>query len=340
MLVAKMIFNNSVLEKNKYSIEIDLLSDLQNISKHRLYDMGFEVADKTEEDWIRLFFNVQKRLVTNTPRTLLKSKEFVCPPQYSEALKEIEEKIIYGQSLSMYMSKTILDLGYKDLLLFDWNIHHFHLSKRKSCDGFVKRSDFELFVFFTEDIAYLIQIYPHSKSNLYSTQEMIKILHNNWPDLIATNKIQGVLSQKVTDADYGALRKAGITTFVEVGDETIYGVIGGGYATDKSSVEVTRNSDYWKQLMSNYQKLIVSETNNIIDGISRLLDKTANRHLHIQLIFLNDNELTFYEKTNGVCLQLYKEKAYYCLCYPRDLFFDADYYNSRVMRSVNKIRTS
>lgn len=147
-----MIFNNSVLEINKYSIEIDLLSDLQNISKHRLYDVGFEVADKTEEDWIRLFFNVQKRLVTNTPRTILKSKEFVCPPQYSEALKEIEEKITYGQSLSMYMSKTILDLGYKDLLLFDWNIHHFHLSKRKNRDRFVKRSDFELFVFFTEDM--------------------------------------------------------------------------------------------------------------------------------------------------------------------------------------------
>ena len=55
-----MIFNNSVLEKNKYSIEIDLLGDLQNISKQRLYNMGFEVSDKTEEDWIRLFFNVQK----------------------------------------------------------------------------------------------------------------------------------------------------------------------------------------------------------------------------------------------------------------------------------------
>ena len=89
MLVSKMIFNNSVLEKNKYSIEIDLLSDLQNISKQRLYDMGFEVSDKAEEDWIRLFFNVQKRLVSNTPRTIIKSKEFVCPPLYCEALKEI-----------------------------------------------------------------------------------------------------------------------------------------------------------------------------------------------------------------------------------------------------------
>lgn len=335
-----MIFSNSVFEKNKYSIEIDLLRDLQNISKQRLCDMGFEVADKTEEDWIRLFFNAQKRLISNTPRKILKSKEFVCPPQYREALKEIEGKIIYGQSLSMYMSKTILDLKYKDLLLFDWNIHHLHLSKRKGCDGFVKRSDFELFVFFTKDTAYLIQIYPHSKSNLYSTQEMVKILHNNWPDLIATNKIQGVLSKKITDADYGSLRKAGVNTFVEVGDETIYGVIGGGYATDKSSVDVTRNSDYWKQLMSDYQKLIVSETNNIIDGISRLLDKTANRCLDIRLIYLNDDELTFYEKSNDVCLQLYREESYYRLCSPRDLFFNADYYNPRGMHLANKIHIS
>ena len=43
-----MIFSNSVFEKNKYSIEIDLLRDLQNISKQRLCDMGFAVTDKTE----------------------------------------------------------------------------------------------------------------------------------------------------------------------------------------------------------------------------------------------------------------------------------------------------
>lgn len=169
---------------------------------------------------------------------------------------------------------------------------------------------------------------------------MIKILHNNWPDLIAANKIQGVLSQKITDSDYGSLRKAGVNTFVEVGDETIYGVIGGGYATDKSSIGVTRNSDYWKQLMSDYQKLIVSETNNISDGISRLLDKTANRCLDIRLIYLNDEELTFYEKLNDVCLQLYRAESYYRLCSPKDLFFNADYYNPRVMRLTNKIHIS
>lgn len=335
-----MIFSNSVLEKNKYSIEIDLLRDLQNISKQRLCNMGFEITDKAEEDWIRLFFNAQKRLVSNTPRKILKSKEFVCPLQYGEALKEIEGKIIYGQSLSIYMSKTILDLKYKDLLFFDWNIHHFHLSKRKGCDGFVKRSDFELFVYFTDDIAHLIQIYPHSKSNLYSTQEMIKILHNNWPELIATSKIQGVLSQEITDADYGSLRKAGVNTFVEVCDGTVYGAIGGGYATNKSSVDVTRNSDYWKRLMSNYQKLIVSETNNITDGISRLLGKNANRCLDIRLICLNDDELTFYEKSNNVCLHFYRKELYYRLCSPEGLFFNADYYNPRVMRMANKIHIS
>lgn len=92
--------------------------------------------------------------------------------------------------------------------------------------------------------------------------------------------------------------------------------------------------------MSDYQKLIVSETNNIIDGISRLLDKTANRCLDIQLIYLNDDELTFYEKSNDVCLQLYREESYYRLCSPRDLFFNADYYNPRGMHLANKIHIS
>lgn len=315
-----MIFNSSVLETNKYSIEIDLLRDLQNISKKRLDAMRFKFDNKTQKDWIRLFFNAKKRLVTNTPRRILKSKEFLCPPEYYGALKEIENKILSGDSIIMYMSDKILDMEYKDLILYDWNIHHLHLSKRRRPDGFVKRSDFELFVFFTNNIAYFIQIYPHSKQDLYSTQDMIKIIHENWPELISKHKINGLSSQKITDNEYEFFRKSGVNTFVGVDDGTIYGPIGGGYAMDGSSAEVVLESDCWKQTMHDCQELIVSKANSIIDGISRLSNKTVNRCLNIQLFFLSDDEFTFFEKSNGVCLQLYKGESYFSLCYPKDLF--------------------
>ncbi len=320
-----MIYKSSILELKSYSINIDLLRDLQNISRRRLHEMGYSVDNTTDEDALRLFFNAQKRLVSGKPRKILKSKEFLCPTGYEEALQEIEGKIKLGQSITSYMSKTILDPKYKDLLLFDWNIHHLHLSKRVGTDGFVKRSDYELFIFFTKDTAYFVQIYPHAKNNLYSTQEMIKIIHDNWPDIISRFKINGVLTQKVTDADYALLRKAGVSSFVEVDGEIIYGIMGGGYATDRSSIEVTRNADYWNQLMRNCQKIIVSEVNGIIGGIGRLLGRDANIHLEFELICLNDNEFTLYEKANNVCLQLYRDKTYYRLCLPADLFRDAEY---------------
>ncbi|MGM9643856.1 MAG: hypothetical protein ACI3X1_02090 [Eubacteriales bacterium] len=334
----KMIFSNSVLEKNNYSIEIDLVRDLQNISKQHLRAMGYEFNDNADEDWVRLFFNAQKRLISNMPRTVIKSNEFQCPCEYMDALKDIEDAITGGQNISKFMSKSIADLKYKDLLLFDWGIHHLHVSKRQGNDGFVKRSDYQLFALFSKDTAYFIQIYPHSKANLYTTQDMIRIIHENWPELIANKKIKGVLTQQITDADYELLRKAGISTAVEVGDENMYVSIGGGYASNGSSLEVTRNTDYWKELMTEYQKAVVAEVNQIVKAICELTNKEAQRYMTFQMIYLNDDVATLYEKANGVCLQLFRNETYHRVCFPQDVFIDNDYDYLEVIKLFNYSR--
>lgn len=157
-------------------------------------------------------------MIPAVPRRIFKSKEFECPEDYVKALSEIENRITSGQSLTKFMSDKILELGNKDLMLYDWNIHHLHLSRRERDDGFVRRSHYELFVFFTNEVAYFIQVYPHNYSYLYSTKDMVEIVHNNWPELISKYKINGVLSCKITNEQRELLRKAGITTPVETGN--------------------------------------------------------------------------------------------------------------------------
>ncbi len=327
-----MLYKNSILEKDNFSVEIDLIKDLQDISKQRLKSMGYQIDEKANEDWIRLYFNAQKRLISLTPRTVVKSKEFQCPDKFLPALQEIEDCFTKGKNLVPYMTTHIIYSKVKDLLLYDWGIYHFHLGLKKPGEQFAERSDQELFVYIKENVAYFIQTYPHKKKYLYTTQEMVKILHNNWPELLERNKLQGVLATKVTDELYDKFRRCGGTTMVDVGDNTVYGMLGGGYASDGSSVEATRNSDHWKQKMDAYQKVIVDDVKNIIDGIYKLTKKTVKTNLVIKLICLTDDEFSFYEETNNICFQLYKDDTLCRICFPQDLFREQENYKWIKMR--------
>ena len=327
-----MIYSSSLLENTVYSIDIDLVKDLTEISKKRLKSMGYMFNDNADEDWIRLYFNAQKRLISNTPRAVIKSAEFQCPDKFIPALNEIENKFKKGESLTPYMTTHIKYSKEKDLLLYDWGIYHFHLGLKDPQKQFAERSDQVLFVYIKNNTAYFIQTYPHKKKHLYATQEMVKILHNNWPELIAKHKINGVLSHEIDDENYGKIRKAHISTFVEVGGNAMYAILGGGYASDGSSLEVTHNADYWKNLMRNYQKAIVSEARGILNAIEQFTDKPLNKNLIMKMICLNDDEISLFEENNRVCLQFYKEKTFYRICFPEDLFREQENYRWTKMR--------
>ncbi|WP_313163963.1 hypothetical protein [Sedimentibacter sp.] len=105
------------------------------------------------------------------------------------------------------MSDSILKTDFNDGLLYDWNIYHLHLTKQFRTDGFAKRSNYELFVYLTEDTTYFIQVYSHNKKNLYSTEDMVRIIYDNWSHLIEKNRITSAirLSEEIDDEAYGKL---------------------------------------------------------------------------------------------------------------------------------------
>ena len=84
-----------------------------------------------------------------------------------------------------------------DDLLNDWNIYHFHLTKRFREDGFAKRSDYQIFAWVTADCIYMIQIYPHKEAHLYTKKELLKIIEENWPELLKPHHIKGAVRREV-----------------------------------------------------------------------------------------------------------------------------------------------
>ncbi|MBE7046289.1 MAG: hypothetical protein E7396_02620 [Ruminococcaceae bacterium] len=313
-----MKYKSSVICPTSWEIEMDLIQNMKDQLKERLTKAGIKtVSDNPLYD----FFNFKKRYIAPKPRIIKKSKEFICPTGYELALDEIEEKILNGSNLSPYLSKEIKDAGYNDDILNDWNIHHLHLSRRMGKDGFVQRSNYQLFIFITDDICHLIQIYPHNKPHLYSTQEMIKIIDKNWPDLLKRNLIKGDLTVSVNDAEYDELRKAHITTFVQTEPNRIFGVIGGGYMSNGYSQSALSASDFWHNICRKIEKDIINQSISwIIDAIYQVRDK-CNCNLKIKLLFFKtENDVVLFETTNNVIIEINYTEGYIRVCDPMEFF--------------------
>lgn len=290
-------------ENAYWSINIDLVQDFCEYMVHNITRMGYTYTSIKHAPVE--FFNIQKMLIPEIPRQVKYSKEFVCPDGYEQALAEFIQRIEKGQSLIPFQSSDIKKSNNKDLLLSDWNIYHFHLTRQFRSDGFAKRSQFQIFAFITEDTVYLIQIYPHNKPNLYCLQEMIRIIHNNWAELIEKNKLNGIrLCHNISDAMYSKFRQSHVSTMVDLGDGNVYALIGGGYTSDGTSMNAVMNANCWNNCMALCEKNIIANVNNILGGINKLIGTKINCNLDFKLFMIDDKRLTLYEKNSKVMLEL------------------------------------
>ncbi len=66
-----------------------------------------------------------------------------------------------GSPVTPYLSRGRMSSTSKDQLLWDYGLHHFHLSRRLEQSGFVERSDYLLFARVTEVDAFFVDIRPH-----------------------------------------------------------------------------------------------------------------------------------------------------------------------------------
>ncbi len=232
-------------------IQLNLLDDLDEFCEKNLEEHGIKRKDMNDPtmDYCRL----QRRLIDVHKRRVYKPSGFAYPNKYEKQLQYLQYCIETGKNLNPFMTRRIKNLQLEDMLLYDWNIYHFHLSDILDIknDGFMERSDQLLMAYVTTDAIYFLKIVPHDEipSHLWANKEYIQIIRDNWPWLIEKNLLKGVsLSQKITEEEYYNLRKAHISTFTELTDGSLYGVIGGGYASDGSSSEAVHQADYLRRV--------------------------------------------------------------------------------------------
>lgn len=181
-------------------------------------------------------------------------------------------------------------------MLNDWGIYHLHLGTILEGDGFVKRTGPLLFARFDNENAYLINVMIHGS---WTKQEMIRVLHDNWPESIEKHKQTGFdLIHVPTDEEIKLARANGIIMSTQIEPGIYYDPIGGGQTSVKNSIEVMR---------------IKAHVNKIIKQLEGQITKNANRYgqmlkeqngylgkqLNFELAF-KDGKYFAFEKNTGV----------------------------------------
>lgn len=119
---------------------------------------------------------------------------------------------ISGGRVTPHLSKGVSDSTTKDGILWDFGMHHFHLSRKLNKSGFVVRSDCLLFAIVTAKDAYFVDVRKHRDPDdlLLVRQDLLHIVHANWPQLTNTYVLPGVSGTILTDEEKRELRRKNI----------------------------------------------------------------------------------------------------------------------------------
>ena len=190
-------------------------------------------------DPIYLYQRYKCRIIEKKPRIALEASGLSVPQIYQSAYQEIISDIENGNDLKKYQSRNLKKLDYDDDMLSHWGIQHFHLGQTIEDDGYVKRSGDLLFIHFSEINAHILGFFNHGA---WVDQEIIEILHENWPQELAVFR-SGSNTAPLTESDYKALRKKQTNANVTVQDGTEYLSPGMGVTANGAPFFAVLNSD-------------------------------------------------------------------------------------------------
>ena len=242
----------------QYKIEMDLCEDYSEMVQSWMKEHGVQ-SDKSGEDLWYDFFNLQKKSVRPQKRAVHYSKEFACPPEVELGLKLLVQKFDNGEDVSQHLSKDAASPSEFDGLLYDWGIYHFHLGKTIDHQtGRIERTGPVLFAKIDNENVYCINVYSHGKNvqQPWAKQDLLKIIHNNWPQTIAKWKLPDGIElcpesiALPSDSQYAFLRRSGISTAIFVDKGIAYISPGGGYMLRSSN----QKSPYSKSNVSERQR--------------------------------------------------------------------------------------
>lgn len=215
------------------------------------YGIKQGLIDKiTDEELPFTYMNVEMRRIPQKPRRVHISNEFSCPQQYSAGWHLLKKKIINGDDLTPHLSTLNTKPDYKDKMLSDWGVFHFHLGTTME-KGYINRTGPLVYAFVHENDFYAVNVYTHSD---WTEDSVLDTVHENWPHVLSNYIIKGIIKPavKFTPEERAKLRKSNGNSLFTAADGTIYAPPGGGIVSSGHSLnsvqKVFKTKDLIKQL--------------------------------------------------------------------------------------------
>jgi hypothetical protein len=201
----------------------------------------------------------------------------IIPQEITLGLQQFIEKAESGQDLTPHLSTLIDNPDYKDLMFYDWGIFHFHLgtNPHPKRQGFVERTGDLLFAIAHSHTArmYLIDIHPHKGG--FTNQALLRILEENWPEILGPYELNGVteLSDNASDSDIDSLRKGSMNTFIQTPGGRFLMPMGGGITGAATSAHIRRDADRIRTNVHQVENYFIQQPATIADLFNRKYGK-------------------------------------------------------------------
>ena len=293
---------------------MDFEADLTRIFRSQFDQLGISYDPALEfGELIVCYLEMVNRRISEVPRQVRYSDEIHASlgrlsetgpdtPQEREKKKEawraaffLRHRFEAGKNVNGFLSKRIAYATgpqSKDGLLWDFGMHHLHLSMELTESGFVERSGYLLFVIVTDATAYFVDVRPHRDQQglVWVRQDLLKIVESNWPELIEPNVLKGILpGTPVSDEERKALRKRNMVCAMEM-DGAVAVPLGGGTTLDGSSLMCRVRASHLLNEVRRHQELFESHASEIASRLKEHgIDGSGKPEL--RMAFLDSLEL-------------------------------------------------
>lgn len=250
-------------------VAIDLVSDFREIVEQELDVLGHPQSPNEDLDTVQhRYLNIVSRMPAAIQWILQESEQInnaQLQPEIQTGYQHFKQAAAAGNDLKPYLSTRIGDPDFADLMFYDWGIYHFHLGTGIDDRGFINRTDELLFAVSDprSSTMYLIDIHPHSGA--FSNQDLLRVLEENWPNVVDRYTLNGVtgLSYNASDEEIHELRKSGVNVMIQTPGGRVLAPMGGGITTAGTSVQHRMETDRAIKEIRQYEKIVTDNRDNL-----------------------------------------------------------------------------
>ncbi len=283
---------------------MDLEGDIQKEVERVLGANGVKYKAKNYADSLTDYLTLNRKYIKQQPREVLLSKELSIKqssdPNRWNQLQNIIRAVKKGGNLNQYQSERLYQVNFHDYLLYNWNIHHLHLSSEQNRKDkrFNKRTKYLVFACVKKEAIYFLDFASHDQANIFAEENWLRIIANNWPSLLTPYDGDPIFSngQKITTALRNELWNTGYSIGFTKVDDNAYVDPGIGITSSGHSILVMIERNEIIRWVYEHGKLIIESKTEFEEAFAKLFNISSEK---IRYKARLTPRIQIYEQTTG-----------------------------------------